>query len=67
MPDFDAIARESLAALAEAEQQHSPLAAAFLRVRVPELIKSARDHRDCRECEHHPNNVTPTTRRHKHG
>lgn len=65
MPDFDAIAHESLAALAEADGR-SPLAAAFLRVRVPELIKAARDHRDCRDCEYRPHDV-PSTRRHEHG
>lgn len=60
-----AIAQESTAALAEADAAGCPLAAAFLRVRVPELLRQVAARLDCRECEYHPHE-TPTTRRHKH-
>jgi hypothetical protein len=65
VPDFAAISNESIIALAEAEAAGASQAAAFLRVRVPQLLRAARLGHDCRDCEYLPHDP-PITRRHEH-
>lgn len=68
MPDLAQIARESGAAQADADAHGAAMAAAFLRRRIPELIRAARRNpADCGACTHAPHDQPPEPRHHLHG